>query len=187
MYTERTAVANDRTVQLYYWGDNYYNRSASSGSHHWPKDKGVVWVQLQSGVLVCTNTYEGIDRTVTADGTVVQIELKRKDEGGHRTYFEFDWYPPTNLDGKDFLLKVMSDHHRSNGSYYRSKEHNFGEFTGADQDQAPIITDPFSIWLVPTESGGTVSMVTPSAGTSKVRCCTRIWRSTSVPSSALSV
>ena len=143
LYTERTDVTNDRTVQLYYWGDNYYNRSASSGSHKWPKDKGVVWVQLQSGVLVCTNTYEGIDRTVTADGTVVQIELKRKDEGGHRTYFEFDWYPPTNLDGKDFLLKVMSDHHRSNGSYYRSKEHNFGEFTGADQDQAPIITDPF--------------------------------------------
>ncbi len=143
MYSERTGVANDRTIQLYYWGDNYYNRSASSGSHHWPKDKGVVWVQLQSGVLVCTNTYEGIDRTVTADGTVVQIELKRKDEGGHRTYFEFDWYPPTNLDEKDFLLKVMSDHHRSGSSTYYSKEHNFGEFTGADSEQAPIISDPF--------------------------------------------
>ena len=143
MYSERTDVTNDRTIQLYYWGDNYYNRSASSGSHHWPKDKGVVWVQLQSGVLVCTNTYEGIDRTVTADGTVVQIELKRKDEGGHRTYFEFDWYPPTNLDSHNFMLKVMSDHHRSGSSTYYSKEHNFGEFSGADPQVAPMITEPF--------------------------------------------
>ena len=28
LYTERTDLTNDRTVQLYYWGDNYYNRSA---------------------------------------------------------------------------------------------------------------------------------------------------------------
>ena len=143
MYTERTDNASERTFHLYYWGDNYYNRSASSGSHKWPKDKGVVWIQLQSGVLVCTNTYDGINRTVTADGSVVQIELKRKDESGHRTYFEFDWYPPTELDEKDFMLKVMSDHHRSNGTYYRSKEHNFGQFSGADEEQAPIISEPF--------------------------------------------
>ena len=130
-------------IHIYYWGDNYYNRSASSGSHKWPKDKGVVWVQLKNGVIECTNTYDGVKRTIVADGTVAQIELKRKDESGHRTYFEFDWYPPTSLDTKHFVLKVMSDHHRSGSSTYYTKEHNFGEFTGADSAQAPLIIEPF--------------------------------------------
>ena len=134
---------NASAIHLHYWADNYYNNTGSAGSHKWPKDKGVVWVQLWSGVIECTNTYDGIKRTVIADGTVQQIELKRKDEGNHLTWFEFDWYPPEDLDAQDFRLYITTDHHKWNQSSFGTKTYDFDLFTGADSDQAPILSDPF--------------------------------------------
>ena len=134
---------NASAIHLHYWADNYYNNTGSAGSHKWPKDKGVVWVQLWSGVIECTNTYDGIKRTVIADGTVQQIELKRKDEGNHLTWFEFDWYPPEDLDAQDFRLYITTDHHKWNQSSFKTKTYDFDLFTGADSDQAPILSDPF--------------------------------------------
>ena len=141
MYTDKKN--GDRTIQLYYWADNYYNNTGASNKHHWPKDKGVVWVQLWGGVVECTNTYDGIKRTVVADGTVQQIEVKRKDEGYHLTWFEFDWYPPEDLDEEDFKLYVTTDHHKWNESGFKTKTYDFGVFTGANEQMAPTICEPF--------------------------------------------
>ena len=141
MYTDKKN--GDRTIQLYYWADNYYNNTGASNKHHWPKDKGVVWVQLWGGVVECTNTYDGIKRTVVADGTVQQIEVKRKDEGYHLTWFEFDWYPPEDLDEEDFKLYVTTDHHQWNQSGFKTKTYDFGVFTGANEQMAPTICEPF--------------------------------------------
>ena len=141
MYTDKKN--GDRTIQLYYWADNYYNNTGASNKHHWPKDKGVVWVQLWGGVVECTNTYDGIKRTVVADGTVQQIEVKRKDEGYHLTWFEFDWYPPEDLDEEDFKLYVTTDHHKWNESGFKTKTYDFGVFTGANGQMAPTICEPF--------------------------------------------
>ena len=141
MYTDKKN--GDRTIQLYYWADNYYNNTGASNKHHWPKDKGVVWVQLWGGVVECTNTYDGIKRTVVADGTVQQIEVKRKDEGYHMTWFEFDWYPPEELDEEDFKLYVTTDHHKWNESGFKTKTYDFGVFTGANEQMAPTICEPF--------------------------------------------
>ena len=141
MYTDKKN--GDRTIQLYYWADNYYNNTGASNKHHWPKDKGVVWVQLWGGVVECTNTYDGIKRTVVADGTVQQIEVKRKDEGYHLTWFEFDWYPPEELDEEDFKLYVTTDHHQWNQSGFKTKTYDFGVFTGANEQMAPTICEPF--------------------------------------------
>ena len=88
LYTQ--SKNGDQTIHLHYWADNHYNNTGAKSQHQWPKDKGVVWVQMWGGVIECTNTYDGLKRTVVADGTVAQIELKRKDEGYHLTWFEFD-------------------------------------------------------------------------------------------------
>ncbi len=143
IYTQSSGTARP-VIHMHYWADNYYNRSASSGSHHWPKDKGVVWVQLWSGVIECTNSYDSVKQTIVADSsTVVQVELKRKDEGRHLTWFEFDWYPPESLDGQDFTLHVMSNHHQYGSANYYAKGYNMGAYTGAQGERAPMIVDPF--------------------------------------------
>lgn len=129
---------NTQAIQLHYWADNYYNNTGARNSHHWPKDKGCVWVQLWGGVIECTNTYDGAKRTIVVDGKVQQIELKRKDEGNHLTWFEFDWYPPEDLDAEDFRLYVTSDHHKWNQASFGTKTYDFGVFTGADSDPAPM-------------------------------------------------
>ena len=137
-------LKNDQeAIYIHYWADNYYNNTKSAGSHHWPKDKGCVWVQLWGGVIECTNTYDGIKRTIVADGTVQQIEVKREDKSNHLTWFEFDWYPPEELDEEDFRLYVTTDHHKWNNPDFLTKTYDFGIFTGSDTEQAPIITEPF--------------------------------------------
>ena len=141
LYTQ--AKNGDQTIQLHYWADNYYNNTGAKSQHQWPKDKGVVWVQMWGGVIECTNTYDGLKRTVVADGTVAQIELKRKDEGYHLTWFEFDWYPPESMDEEDFKLFVTTDHHKWNQSSFRTKTYDFGVFSGANEQMAPTICDPF--------------------------------------------
>ena len=137
-------LKNDQeAIYIHYWADNYYNNTGATGSHHWPKDKGVVWVQLWGGVIECTNTFDGTKRTIVADGTVAQIELKREDKANHFTWFEFDWYPPEELDEEDFRLYVTTDHHKWNQAGFSTKTYDFGVFTGSDMEQAPIITEPF--------------------------------------------
>ena len=141
LYTQ--SKNGDQTIHLHYWADNYYNNTGAKSQHQWPKDKGVVWVQMWGGVIECTNTYDGLKRTVVADGTVAQIELKRKDEGYHLTWFEFDWYPPENMDEEDFKLFVTTNHHKWNQSSFRTKTYDFGAFSGANEQMAPTICDPF--------------------------------------------
>ena len=130
-------------IYLHYWADNYYNNTGQSGTHKWPKDKGVVWVQLWGGVIECTNTYDGIKRTVVADNTVQQIEVKRKDESNHLTWFEFDWYPPEELDEEEFRLYVTTNHHQWNNPGFKTKTYDFGVFSGANTEIAPTISEPF--------------------------------------------
>ena len=143
LHTKRLSN-NAEAVYLHYWADNYYNNTGAYSKHHWPKDKGVVWVQLWGGVIECTNTYDGIKRTIAADkDTVLMIEVKRKDESMHLTWFEFDWYPPEELDEENFRLYVTTDHHQWNNSGFRTKTYDFGVFTGADTDMAPILSEPF--------------------------------------------
>ena len=143
LHTKRVSN-NAEAIYLHYWADNYYNNTGAAGSHKWPKDKGVVWVQLWGGAIECTNTYDGIKRTIAADkDTVLMIEVKRKDEGYHLTWFEFDWYPPEELDEEEFRLYVTTDHHQWNNPGFKTKTYDFGVFTGANMEQAPIISDPF--------------------------------------------
>ena len=143
IYTQRKSDG-DATIQLYYWADNFYNRSASSGSSGYPKDKGCVWIQLWGGVVECTNTYDGIKQTIVADPTqVIKIDVKRKNEGDHPTWFEFDYYPPEDLDDVEFDLHACSDHHAYNSSSFEWIDHNLGTFTGASDQTSPSITEPF--------------------------------------------
>ena len=142
LHTKRVSD-NVEAIYLHYWADNYYNNTGAKSQHQWPKDKGVVWVQLWGGVIECTNTYDGIKRTIVVDGTVQQIEVKREDKSNHLTWFEFDWYPPEELDNEDFRLYVTTDHHQWNGTDFKTKTYDFSVFTGADPDMAPTITEPF--------------------------------------------
>ena len=142
LHTKRVS-GGEEAIYLHYWADNYYNNTGAKSQHQWPKDKGVVWVQLWGGVIECTNTYDGIKRTIVVDGTVQQIEVKREDKSNHLTWFEFDWYPPEELDNEDFRLYVTTDHHQWNGADFKTKTYDFNIFTGADPDMAPTITEPF--------------------------------------------
>ena len=142
LHTKRVSDGAE-AIYLHYWADNYYNNTGAKSQHQWPKDKGVVWVQLWGGVIECTNTYDGIKRTIVVDGTVQQIEVKREDKSNHLTWFEFDWYPPEELDNEDFRLYVTTDHHQWNGTDFKTKTYDFSVFTGADPDMAPTITEPF--------------------------------------------
>ena len=86
LHTKRVSDGAE-AIYLHYWADNYYNNTGAKSQHQWPKDKGVVWVQLWGGVIECTNTYDGIKRTIVVDGTVQQIEVKREDKSNHLTWF----------------------------------------------------------------------------------------------------
>ena len=142
LHTKRVS-GGEEAIYLHYWADNYYNNPKSKSQHQWPNDKCCVWVQLWGGVIECANTYDGTKRTIVPDGTVVQIELKRKKEANWLTWFEFDWYPPEEMNGEEFRLYVTTNHHQWNGAGFGTKTYDFGLFSGADSEQAPIISDPF--------------------------------------------
>ena len=142
LHTKRVS-GGEEAIYLHYWADNYYNNPKAKNQHQWPNDKCCVWVQLWGGVIECANTYDGTKRTIVPDGTVVQVELKRKKEGNWLTWFEFDWYPPEEMNEEEFRLYVTSDHHKWNEAGFGTKTHDLGLFSGADSEQAPIISDPF--------------------------------------------
>ena len=103
LHTKRVS-GGEEAIYLHYWADNYYNNPKAKSQHQWPNDKCCVWVQLWGGVIECANTYDGTKRTIVPDGTVVQVELKRKKEGNWLTWFEFDWYPPEEMNEEEFRL-----------------------------------------------------------------------------------
>jgi len=85
-------------------------------------DKGTIAVKFQpdQGQLYLTCMHNGVSRSVTGDGTWTDwLTVKQKPAGGYDrvTFLEFDWYPPSSLDGKDFKI-IMN-----------SQFDNFGEIT----------------------------------------------------------
>ena len=85
-------------------------------------DKGTIAVKFQpdQGQLYLTCMHNGVSRSVTGDGKWTDwLTVKQKPAGGYDrvTFLEFDWYPPSSLDGKDFKI-IMN-----------SQFDNFGEIT----------------------------------------------------------
>ena len=126
---------------IHYWADDVYNRPGIVDG--WPRNKGRVWFKLHEGVIDVTNAYDGMTHTYTASDEIFDIGVKRSDSGERLTYFEFDWYPPTRLDDKEFIMEVYSDHHKRSEKDYETSKHKLGTFMGAEPDEAPMLSDPF--------------------------------------------
>ncbi len=123
--------------------DNHKNKPGEE--NNWPRDKGWVKFKVITGMVQVTNDYEGVKPIFTADGEWHELGLKRSDSGDHMTYFEYDWFPPVDLDNKQFELYSGITRHRSNDydNPWSRIEFMLGNFYGATPDQSPILSTPF--------------------------------------------
>ena len=101
-------------------------RAASHGKNDekWDTNEpGEGKMRVHSGIVVLKSTFDGIERQINGDDKWTEpLFLKRKDDDGHKhiTYLEFDWYPPKELDDKDFYVGVSAN-------IYLKKVKNEGE------------------------------------------------------------
>ena len=139
---QKPGGGESNTIFIRYRADNYWNAPGYTGGKQ-PRDAGRVWFYLERGVIDVTNTYNGVVETFTASEIEREVDLKRSDSGDHLTFFEFDWYPPMDLDSIEFEVSVTSDHHKSGGCDFKTKRHMLGTYTGASSDRAPQLNKPF--------------------------------------------
>ena len=77
-------------------------------------DKGTLAVKYQAdqGQLVLTCMHNGVRTSVQPNGQWTDwLTVKQNPAGGYDrvTKLEFDWYPPSTLDGKEFTIKMRSE------------------------------------------------------------------------------
>ena len=85
---------------MIYEADNKeHNRPVGDGGKN-PNDRGWVRVKLLSSTIIVTNTYDGEQERITADGEWHDIWLKRDGTEDWTTYLEFDYIEPVEYANK---------------------------------------------------------------------------------------
>ena len=128
------ALYNGQQIKaLEYQGDNDKN---CKNDH-----KGWVKFKVLNGTVIVTNPYDG-DKSVSypASNTDIELYLSRTGEHNTPTYLEFDWYPPSSLDNKTYILHANVTDTRKYGNTYHH-DWNLGQFSGSDI-QAPMLFQP---------------------------------------------
>ena len=75
-----------------------------------------------------------------------KFETKRKSDDGYDyiTYFEFDWYPPTELEGQDFYWYMFVNDYKENGTHYDDYWFSYPQkLTGGTMPQSPELYSPY--------------------------------------------
>lgn len=116
---------------LSYRGDN-----SNNGKN---KYMGWVYLEVKDGTVVITNTYDQTPKTLYS-GDNREIWLSRTGESDHPTFLEFDWYPSTAFDGKEYTAKAHIVDTRKTGATWL-REWSLGSYSAASI-QAPTLFDP---------------------------------------------
>ncbi len=123
---------------LYWKGDNYRNKEGRD-----PENQGTVWFKVMDGTVV-VNAYDGTHPTFTADNEEHQVDIRREPSGAYLTYFEFDWYPSSYFDKKEFELATICDLHRSGGTTLDDLvSFSLITYRSSDNSSAPILSEAF--------------------------------------------
>jgi hypothetical protein len=107
-YIYRDDHNNEHEVTVLNWLANVGRDNDSDN------DKGTLAVKFQpeQGQLVLTCMHNSVRTSVQANGQWSDwLTVKQKPAGGYDrvTLLEFDWYPPSTLDGKEFSVKMHSE------------------------------------------------------------------------------
>ena len=112
--------------------------------------RGSAWLKMRPGlgVSVVTSMYNGTRYTVHDTGewspelTVKQVE---SDDCPQVTMLEFDWYPPEELNEKQFYIQLHLDIHASyTGNLNYQKDFRFtGPFSGSNNLMTPQLSEPY--------------------------------------------
>ncbi len=117
---------------LSYVGDNDQNTCSD--------DRGWVKLTPENGTIVITNVYERVDITVKAGSGECAMSLTRTKQTDTPTWLEFDWYPSTEFDGKEYTAAIYIHETRKWGTdYYHT--YTLGNYT-TETAQAPLLSDP---------------------------------------------
>lgn len=125
-------IVDGREIKiLTYYGDNSKNCDN--------KYKGWAWVAVHDGTAVITNTYDKVPVNMT-EGQRWEFWLSRTGESDTPTFLEFDWYPSSLFDGKQFSTKAhIVDTRKFND--ISKRDWNLGTYS-AQSVQAPMLFDP---------------------------------------------
>ena len=83
------------------------------GSNDTDSPKGEGYMLVHKGSAIVRSTYSGEPVTLAANDSTYwksSLKLKRKNDDGHKriTYITFDWYPNTELQGKEFTVGMQA-------------------------------------------------------------------------------
>ena len=132
----------------------YTKRSADDAENNTHGNgKGSAYLEMKMGKAIVTSTYNGINQLVDQGKESGKMIVKEEeDESTKVSKLEFDWYPPTELNGKKFRINLriylyanQSDP-KDNNSAYDFDWHfdNSGQnFTTNDNVMAPMLMDPY--------------------------------------------
>ncbi len=129
-YIYATGTGDDIKI-VRYRGDNSYNCKNDY--------KGWVYLEVEDGTVVITNTYDKVPATLFS-GQTGEFWLSRTGESDTPTYLEFDWYPSTKFDGKQYTAKAHIVDTRKTGATWL-REWILGTYS-ASSVQSPILFDP---------------------------------------------
>ena len=116
---------------LSYVGDNDQNTDTD--------DRGWVKLTPENGTIVITNVYERVDITVKAGSGERAMSLTRIKQTDTPTWLEFDWYPSTEFDGKQYTAAIYVHETRKWGTDYYHR-YTLGTYT-TETAQAPLLSD----------------------------------------------
>lgn len=101
--------------------------------------KGWVYLEVKDGTVVITNTYDKVPVTLFS-GQTGSYWLSRTGETNTPTYLEFDWYPSTAFDGKQYTARGhIVDTRKTDATWLH--EWTLGTYSAASV-QSPILFDP---------------------------------------------
>ena len=126
------AYYNNQVIKvLDYEGDNSKNNTNN-------KYKGWVKFKVLNGTVVVTNPFDGDQsKSYQSSNGQVELYLSRTGQNDTPTYLEFDWYPPSSLDNKTYILKAkVTDTRKFNDT--QTREWNLGQYSGSDI-QVPML------------------------------------------------
>ncbi len=135
-------VYGSETRLVWFCGDSTGENEAGNG-------KGSGWVKVIAGKgnIVITNTYTGVRQQVDDTEKWVRFHVVQKedDDCKRATILEFDWYPPVELNGKNFRLGIVADIWKKTGTErYMWERFVFnGPFSGNENLQTPQLYTPY--------------------------------------------
>ena len=87
----------------------YSKRTADDSENgDYDSGKGTAYLKMEKGKAIVTSTFDGINKLVNQGSESGKLLVKKGEDDGFRcvSKLDFDWYPPTELNGKTFRINL---------------------------------------------------------------------------------